>query len=438
MSSNSPLESAGAINRNWVKTKFSDVCTITRGASPRPIISWVSNQGTPWVKISDATSEPGRYISKTKEYIKNEGRTKSVVVHPGDLVVSNSATPGLPKFLKIEACIHDGWLLLRNFKNVLPEYLYYVVENDRKELVGKGSGSIFTNLKTEILKNHELYLPTLREQERIAEILGQIDDKLALNIQLTRTLEAIAQAIFTSWFSDLDPVKAKMSGEAPAGMDSESASLFPDSMVKSEIGMIPTGWEVVPSTEMFEILSGGTPKTTNEEYWNGEIPWFSVVDAPNEGGCFFIKTAKTITNEGLKNSAARLVRPGVTVISARGTVGKTAIVAVHSTFNQSCYGVEGKYGDFFTYLLLKTQISRLQSISHGGMFDTITRETFSSVLVSKPSLELMSHFESIVEPIFHEIRNLQFQNQKLTNLRDALLPRLISGELQIPEELLAS
>ena len=88
---------------NWKRTKLSALCTITRGASPRPIINWVSDEGTPWVKISDATSQPGRYISHTRECIKNEARIKSVVVHPGDLIVSNSATPGLPKFMNIEA-----------------------------------------------------------------------------------------------------------------------------------------------------------------------------------------------------------------------------------------------------------------------------------------------------------------------------------------------
>jgi len=138
-------ESEGIIQ---TKVKLEELCTITRGSSPRPIIDWVSNVGTPWVKISDATSQPGRYISSTKECIKDDARSKSVVVNPGDLIVSNSATPGLPKFMRIEACIHDGWLLFRNFNGILPEFLYYVILNDRKKLVAKGSGSVFTNLKT--------------------------------------------------------------------------------------------------------------------------------------------------------------------------------------------------------------------------------------------------------------------------------------------------
>jgi type I restriction enzyme S subunit len=229
-----------------------------------------------------------------------------------------------------------------------------------------------------------------------------------------------------------------MAGEKPIGMDDAMGALFPDSEEESEIGAIPRGWEISQSTDLFDVLSGGTPKTTNENYWKGDIPWFSVVDAPDTGGCFFTKTNKTITKEGLDNSAAKLVRPGVTIISARGTVGKTAIVAIPSTFNQSCYGIEGKYGDFFTYLLLGNHIVNLQNISHGGMFDTITRETFSAIKVVKPHAEIIEKFESIVSPIFLKIRSLQFQSDNLASLRDSLLPRLISGELQISEEVLAS
>ena len=272
----------------------------------------------------------------------------------------------------------------------------------------------------------------------VGKTVMDLQFKIEINNALSKTLEDIAQTIFKSWFLDFDPVKAKMAGEKPAGMDAATSALFPDSMEESELGLIPKGWNVRASTEMFEIISGGTPKTSNEDYWGGEIPWFSVVDAPDSGGCFFIKTAKTITEEGLANSAARLVRQGVTVISARGTVGKTAIVAVPSTFNQSCYGIEGKYGDFFTYLLLQNQIARLQNISHGGMFDTITRDTFFAIKVAKPQTEIIKNFESLVSPIFLEIRSLQFQSDNLARIRDSLLPRLISGELQIPEKMLAS
>jgi type I restriction enzyme S subunit len=263
-----------------------------------------------------------------------------------------------------------------------------------------------------------------------------LEAKIKANIEISLTLEDIAQAIFKSWFIDFDPVNAKMAGEKPVGMDDATAALFPDSMENSELSPVPHGWSVAPLTSFFELLSGGTPKTTESSFWGGSIPWFSVVDAPVDGGCFFLKTEKTITELGVSKSAARIVRPGVTVISARGTVGKTAIVAVPSAFNQSCYGIEGKYGDFYTYLLVKNQVAQLRGISHGGMFDTITRDTFSVLKFPKASDSVIGAFEDLAEPMFMAIRSLQFENEQLVLIRDALLPRLISGELQIPEELL--
>ena len=110
--------------------KISDLCDIRRGASPRPIKNYIVDSydnSLPWVKIADATKDSSRYIYDTKERVSLEGSKKSVEVLPGDLILSNSATPGLPKFMKVKACIHDGWLLLRNFKNVRKEFLYYIL-----------------------------------------------------------------------------------------------------------------------------------------------------------------------------------------------------------------------------------------------------------------------------------------------------------------------
>ena len=352
------------------------------------------------------------------------------------VLLGRSGSIGNPQLITGAFWPLNTTLFVKDFHGNSPTFVYYVLKTIDFNTFDAG-GTVPT-LNRNHLTQIEVPLLDLAHQESIGGVLRNLDLKIATNNALSKTLEDIAQTIFKSWFIDFDPVKAKIAGEKPRGMDAATAALFPDSMEESEIGLVPKGWEILQSTDLFSVLSGGTPKTSNEAYWNGDIPWFSVVDAPDSGGCFFIKTTKTITKKGLDNSAAKLVRPGVTVISARGTLGKTAIVAIPSTFNQSCYGIEGKYGDFFTYLLLQNQIARLQNISHGGMFDTITRDTFSAIKVAKPQTELMANFESLVSPIFLEIRSLQFQSDNLATIRDSLLPRLISGELQIPEEMLAS
>ncbi|MGG3853120.1 restriction endonuclease subunit S [Caldifermentibacillus hisashii] len=149
----------GMIPKGWKVTKIGDVTKIVRGASPRPIQSYLSNTGMPWVKISDASESNTKYIYKTKEFIKNEGISKSRVVLPGTLILSNSATPGIPKFMLIKACVHDGWLIFNDYKDISKEYLYYCLIREREGILSLSNGSVFRNLKTDILKNYKIIIP---------------------------------------------------------------------------------------------------------------------------------------------------------------------------------------------------------------------------------------------------------------------------------------
>ena len=166
----------------WKTYKLGDLCNIHRGASPRPIQKFLSDKGQPWVKISDATSDSSRFISTTKEFIIEDGIKHSVIVTPGTLIVSNSATPGLPKIMKIEACVHDGWLIIDQIRDCfLKEYLYYSFINIRRNLSNQANGSVFQNLKTEIVKNFEIKIPSLSKQRLIVDVLSSIEDKIDLN-----------------------------------------------------------------------------------------------------------------------------------------------------------------------------------------------------------------------------------------------------------------
>lgn len=144
-------------------------------------------------------------------------------------------------------------------------------------------------------------------------------------------------------------------------------------------------WKRKRLIDLFEIIGGGTPKTTIPEYWNGNIPWLSVKDF-NNSDRYVYKTEKTITNSGLKNSSTKLLEKDDIIISARGTVGELAMIPYPMAFNQSCYGIRGneEVDKTFLYYLLKNSITNLKNISHGSVFDTITRETFSNITVDIP------------------------------------------------------
>ena len=174
----------------WKTKKIGEVVDIRRGASPRPIHIFLTNKGMPWVKIADATSDTSRYIRKTNEFIIDEGISKSVMVVPETLIVSNSATPGLPKIMKITACVHDGWLIFSNYKGITRDFLYYKLIDVRQKLVNQANGSVFQNLKTDIVKDFDINIPSIETQEKIVDLLSKLDDKIELNNNINNNLAA--------------------------------------------------------------------------------------------------------------------------------------------------------------------------------------------------------------------------------------------------------
>lgn len=159
------LQWSDALNRElpeeWQVCQFQDICSIKRGASPRPIDAYMddSHKGMPWLKISDATSDDGPFITKIKEHIILDGVPKSVRVGKDTLVVSNSATPGIPKFMQIDACVHDGWLVLGDYEDYYSYYIFFVIKMIRNNLLHMATGSVFKNLNTDYLKQYYCIKP---------------------------------------------------------------------------------------------------------------------------------------------------------------------------------------------------------------------------------------------------------------------------------------
>ena len=279
-------------------------------------------------------------------------------------------------------------------------------------------------------------IPSLAEQQAIAHILGTLDNKIELNRRTNETLEAMARALFKSWFVDFEPVRAKMEGrwrpgESLPGLPADLYDLFPDRLVDSELGEVPEGWGIGVLDDVIELLSGGTPKTSVSGYWGGDIPWYTAKDAPNGSDVFVLDTGRTITQSGVENSATRILAAGTTVITARGTVGRLACLGVPMAMNQTCYGIRGAHGypDFFTYWNLRTAVDELQTRTHGTIFDTITRQTFTLVEMALVPVELTLAFEAMVEPIMAHVLNNLKEARSLAAQRDVLLPGLVSEEV---------
>ena len=184
-----------AVPKGWEVKELGSLMTIKRGGSPRPIKDFISDKGLNWVKISDATAEDNPFLFSTKEYIKSEGLSKTVLLNKGSLILSNSATPGLPRFLELDACIHDGWLYFSDIKSLTQEYLYFFFLNIRNDLVAQGNGSVFTNLKTDIVKAQKAIVPDERVicyfDKQVKSIMNLIRYNTANSISLKETRDLL-------------------------------------------------------------------------------------------------------------------------------------------------------------------------------------------------------------------------------------------------------
>lgn len=410
---------------------LSEIAEITMGQSPSG--SKCNEEGV-GIPLLNGPTEFGQHHPTPVQFTTDARKT----AHPRDLLFCvRGSTTGRMNWANREYAIGRGIASLRHKEGMeFQPFLRAVIEFHLSGLLAEATGSTFPNVSFSQLHRLRCYLPPLPEQKAIADILGSLDDKIELNRRTNETLEAMARAIFKSWFVDFDPVHAKSKGRQPDGMDAETAKLFPSSFEESEIGRIPKEWNLTPFSETVEILSGGTPKTTVVEFWGGNIPWFSVVDSPNDSDVFVMETEKTITQSGVDASATQVLPFGTTIISARGTVGKVCITGVPTAMNQSCYGLRGRFGDkgFFTYYSTRFLVSTLQNHSHGSVFATITRSTFDGVNVITPSLEIIRAFENNVDLLLCRIRSNLIERRVLSSIRDALLPRLLSGDLRVQLE----
>ena len=422
--------------------------------------------GIPFYRSKEIIEKAKGQDISTKLYISsrkfNEIKNKFGAPGYNDILLTSVGTLGIPYLVRNgeQFYFKDGNLTwFRNFSpKLLPLYLHLWFRSSiAKKLIDEITiGSTQQALTIVSLKSLKIKLPPLPEQKAIAHVLGTLDDRIELNRQMNETLEGMAQALFKSWFVDFDPVidNAMASGrKVPEELGKRAAAraalgnkrkplpadiraLFPDEFTHTEeLGWIPKGWEVVTLHNIIELTGGGTPKTSVDEYWGGDIPWFSVVDAPAPENIFVIDTVKHVTQLGVENSSTKILPIGTTIISARGTVGKCALVGQPMAMNQSCYGIRGKKGiaDYFVYYVVRDQVGHLQRGGHGSVFNTVTRDTFKIIKISMGKAQHTQQFGDCIKPFLDQILANNIQNSVLSKLRDTLLPKLLSGELRIPD-----
>lgn len=308
-----------------------------------------------------------------------------------------------------------GCLKIRCNNGVNSRFIAYQLSTAecKKWITGNAVGTTMLNLSKGILSNLPLLVPSHEDQRRIASILSSLDRKIELNNKINADLEEMAQAIFKNWFVDFEPFKD-------------------GKFVDSELGMIPEGWKVGRLTDVIKLMPGGTPKTSEPLYWdNGTIPFFSPKDV---NGVYCFATEKHITETGLNKCSSNLYPKDTIFITCRGTVGKVCLAACDMAMNQSNYAIKAidGYSQYYVFFLVKSVVERLIKKSNGAVFSAITSKDFDEEILI-PSQKAVEDFTNMIDGFFRRIFTIGTENSRLSLLRDTLLPRLISGEIEVPE-----
>jgi type I restriction enzyme S subunit len=317
-----------------------------------------------------------------------------------------------------------------------PVYIAYFLRSPfcRQRFSAYGSGTGIQNLSQDLLADVPVQLPTLRRQRAIAHILGTLDDKIELNRRMNETLEAMARAIFKSWFVDFDPVRAKMDGRKPKGMDAATAKLFPDGFEESELGSIPRGWKVGRIRDLcLKIENGGTPDRQVADYWHPpEVPWLTSGEV-RQG--FIVRTESFVSRQGFENSSAKMWPSLTTVVALYGaTAGYATLLGMELCANQACCGLVPKpETTSYNYLAVSASLDHFQQQTRGSAQQNLSQSIVADLPVVMPPKEALSAFDCRALPILSRCCHNLRESMTVAAIRDTLLPRLLSGDLGVEQ-----
>ena len=281
--------------------------------------------------------------------------------------------------------------------------------------------------QVDVIKNSIIKLPPIEEQRQIANILSSLDEKIEINNQINKKLEEMAQTIFKHWFVDF---------EFPNENDEPYKSSGGE-MVESELGMIPKGWKIGSINDLGTIVSGGTPSKKKEEYYTEHgIPWITPKDLSLNKNRFISRGTIDITEEGLKNSSAKLMPKGTVLFSSRAPIGYIAIAKNEVSTNQGFKSIipKNNIGSEFVYQFLKMNKEIIESRASGSTFKEISGGELKKIPAIIPSNNIIYRYNLITIKISSFIKNNEEELEKLRTIRDTLLPKLMSGEIRVPVE----
>ena len=395
---------------------LSDLVDVIGGGTPKTTEESYWNGSIPWLSVKDFCGDK-KYVYNTEKSITEEGLNNSStkLLHKDNIIISARGTVGELAMIPYDMAFNQSCFGLIPKGNNDPHFVYYLLKDKVRSLKSQTQGSVFDTITKATFDRIECADYSEEDQRRIVSILSSLDRKIELNNKINDDLEEMAQAIFKNWFVDFEPFKD-------------------GKFVDSELGMIPEGWKVGCLGDMGAVVCGKTPSKSNSNYYGGDIPFIKIPDM--HGNVFVENSEDRLTEEGSLSQIKKFIPPYSLMVSCIATVGLVSINTKPSHTNQQINTVipHNKSALFYLYQYIKNNEELLKNMGRGGTTTlNVNTRSFSNIRLLIPSEIALEQFHRVVEGLFKKIELNLHESRTLSLLRDTLLPRLMSGELEVPE-----
>ena len=424
--------------------------------------------GVPLIKVSDVKN--GAIASRPSFCISNkvDEEYKRTRLNGSELLLTLVGNPGDCVIVTDEMC---GWNVARALAVIrlkdtqLRSWIRYVLASKPAQhlIEARLNTTVQKTLNLKDVREIGIPMPPREERDSITKVIDLIEKNTLLNTQINQTLESIAQVIFKSWFVDFDPVRAKIAAKqegkdpelaamcAISGKNEEelqqmseddfaelqaSAALFPDELVENELGEVPKGWEVSTVGDQIQTVGGATPSTKNVEFWdNGTHHWTTPKDLSNLTDKILLNTDRKITNAGLKKISSGLLPKDTVLMSSRAPVGYLALAKIEVAINQGYIAIlpNTKYSAEYLIQWCEANMAEIKGRASGTTFQEISKKNFREINFICPDEKIVASYTKTVRTLYDEIALKAKESQSLVDIRDTLLPKLLSGELDVSD-----
>ena len=387
----------------WNRVPLIDYIELIGGGTPKTTVPEYWNGNIPWLSVKDFNNDK-RYVYSTEKHISQSGfeNSPTKMLHKDDIIISARGTVGEIAMIPFDMAFNQSCYGIRASRGIDQPFLYYLLKNCISQLKRMTHGSVFDTITRDTFANIEVDIPDAETQKRISSVLADIDNKIEVNDAINDNLQQQAAALFESWFVNYDPWD----------------------------GVQPSEWENAPLGSFVEIKRGGSPRPIQDFLSDSGLRWLKISDVTSLSSPFVLEIKEHIKEEGLRKTV--FLHAGELVLSNSATPGIPKILDVDTCIHDGwLYFPKSELSKYYLYLFFKHIRKELVALGNGSVFTNLKTDILKAFPATKADESTLKEFDALVTPLFDAMLNADRENFKLAAMRDALLPKLMSGEIDV-------